>query len=120
MTVLLRVAVALAGLVGGLAVALCAVLLHAHLGGLLLGVATTAAVMVALPAGAARLGFAVGWVAVLWRASTERPEGDYLVSSDANGYALIGFGLLVLAGGLAGLVRRREADRDSGGVGTAP
>ncbi|KRB76951.1 hypothetical protein ASE01_09275 [Nocardioides sp. Root190] len=111
---------ALGGLVVGAAVGLCSVLLHDHLWGLLLGVATTLAVMVALPGGAARLGFAIGWVAVLWRATTERPEGDYLVSSDANGYVLLGFGLVVLAGGFTGLVGRRVPDGDSGGVGTAP
>jgi hypothetical protein len=94
-------------LVVGAAVGLCVVLLHDYWWGLLLGVATTAALLVALPpTWWGRLAFALGWVVVLWRATTERAEGDYLVSADVSGYGLLGFGLLVLVAGIAGLRRR--------------
>lgn len=104
-----------ASLVVGAAVGLCAVLLHDLWWGLLLGVVTTTALLVALPpAWWGRLAFALGWVVVLWRATTERAEGDYLVSADVSGYALLGFGLLVLTSGIAGL-RRRAAPVDGEG-----
>jgi hypothetical protein len=116
-------------LLGGMAVSTCAVLLHDYAWGLALGVVTTFALLVALPPGWwARSTFAVGWLVVLWQATTERPEGDYLVSSDASGYALLVAGMVVLAAGFVGLVRRgrpageRAADPtgDSGRVETSP
>lgn len=112
-------------LLGGSAVSVCTVFLHDYAWGLALGVVTTAALLVALPPGWwSRLPFAIGWVAVLWQGTTQRPEGDYLVSSDASGYALLVAGMAVLAGGFVGLVRRGRpaADPvgDSGGVETAP
>lgn len=116
-------------LLGGAAVSTCTVFLHDYAWGLVLGVGTTAALLVALPPGWwSRLAFAIGWVAVLWRGTTQRPEGDYLVSSDASGYALLIAGMVVLAAGFVGLVRRghRTGDPavdpavDSGGVETAP
>lgn len=120
-----RVPLAVLWLLAGLAVSTCTVLLHDYVWGLALGVVTTAAAMVALPPGWwSRLAFAVGWVTVLWRGTTQRPEGDYLVSSDASGYALLVAGIVVLAGGFVGLVRRGAAGTDpaadSGGVETAP
>lgn len=112
---------AVACLLGGVAVSTCTVLLHDYAWGLVLGVVTTFAALVALPPGWwSRLAFAIGWVGVLWQGTTERPEGDYLVSSDVSGYVLLGVGMLVLAGGFVGLVRRGRPAGDSGGVETAP
>lgn len=120
---------AVACLLGGMAVSTCAVLLHDYAWGLALGVVTTVALLVALPPGWwSRLAFAIGWVVVLWQGTTERPEGDYLVSSDGSGYALLLAGTVVLAGGFVGLVRRRrtagepaaDPTGDSGRVETAP
>ncbi|QSR25331.1 hypothetical protein CFH99_06805 [Nocardioides aromaticivorans] len=116
-----RAPLAVLCLLGGAAVSTCAVLLHDYAWGLVLGVVTTFALLVALPPGWwSRLSFAVGWVVVLWQATTERPEGDYLVSSDVSGYALLLAGMVVLAGGFVGLVRRGRPAGDSGGVETAP
>lgn len=121
MSLLLRGPAALASLAGGAAVGLGSVLLHDYWWGLLLGLAATVAVLVALPAGwSTRLAFALGWVAMLWRATTERTEGDYLVSSDVRGYSLLAFGMVVLAAGFVGLARRPPRDGDSGGVDPAP
>ena len=125
---LLRVLLAVPCLLGGAAVSTCSVLLHDYAWGLALGVVTTFALLVALPPGWwSRLAFAIGWVVVLWQATSERPEGDYLVSSDVSGYLLLLAGMLVLAGGVAGLVRRgraagdpvAEPAGDSGGLETA-
>ena len=123
-----RVLLAVPCLLGGAAVSTCSVLLHDYAWGLALGVVTTFALLVALPPGWwSRLAFAIGWVVVLWQATSERPEGDYLVSSDVSGYLLLLAGMLVLAGGVAGLVRRgraagdpvAEPAGDSGGLETA-
>ncbi len=97
-----------AALVAGATVGLCVVLLHDYWWGFLLGVATTAALLVALPpTWWGRLAFALGWVTMVWRATTERAEGDYLVSADVSGYGLLAAGLLVLVAGIAGLRRPR-------------
>lgn len=119
-----RALIAVLLLVGGGAVAVCTVLLHDYAWGMALGVATTVAVLMAAPPGWwGRFAFALGWVGVLWRASTETAAGDYLVSTDTAGYALLIFGLGVFAAGLAGLVPRRgshdEPAHDSGPVGPA-
>ncbi len=121
MALLRRGLLAVLCLLGGAAVSTCTVLLHDYAWGLALGVVTTAALLVALPPGWwARLAFAVGWVVVLWQATTQRPEGDYLVSSDASGYALLVAGMVVLAAGFVGLTRRRRPAVDSGGVEGSP
>jgi hypothetical protein len=99
-----RAAVAVLALVGGGVVGTCAVALHNYWWGLLLGVATTAALLVAIPGGWwRRLPFALGWFALALVLSLERPEGDYLVESSVNGYLLLGTGVGVLLGGVVGL-----------------
>ncbi len=65
-------------------------------GWFLLAVAAPLAVTVALRPGWRRAGFAVGWVGVLMVALLGRPEGDYVVSSTARGYALLGLGLALV------------------------
>lgn len=105
----------------GAAVGLGTVALHDYPWGLGLGVVTTAATMVALsPGWWSRLAFAFGWVAVLGFAVAPRPEGDYLVSSDLDGYLLLAVGMVVLVTGVVGVVRRRAGADDSGATGTAP
>lgn len=102
-----RALVALACLLLGAGVGLATVLLHGYGWGLGLGIAATAATLVALPGGWwRRLAFALGWTAVLGVATVQRPEGDYLVSSDASGYLLLATGVVVLAAGFVGLVPR--------------
>lgn len=115
-----RVLVAGACGVLGVAVAVCAVLLHGYLWGLALALATTAAVLVALPGGPPRLCFAAGWVLVLAVLTPTRTEGDYLVAGDVSGYALLISGLLVFAAGFVGLVKRPVPSRDSGPLDPAP
>lgn len=77
---------ALVGLVSGVA----AVLVHADWWGLLLGLATTAAVLVFLGVRRwARPAFALGWVTALVVAMLPRVEGDYLVAGSLEGYLLL-------------------------------
>lgn len=86
---LLRAGVVLGALLLGLATGLAAVLVHDRALGLLLGMAATGATLAAVPGGARRLGFVAGWVAVLGYAVVPRPEGDYLVAADLEGYLLL-------------------------------
>lgn len=99
----------------GAALAVATVALHQHGWGLALGLAATAASLVALPPGWwSRLTCALAWVLVLGLVAPERPEGDYLVPSNAAGYLLVASGIGVLAGGFVGLGRRTAAPEDSG------
>ncbi len=105
-----RVALALLALAGGAAAGRAAVGLHQYWWGLLLAVAATASVLVALPGGWwRRLAFALGWVAAVLVLAGERPEGDLLVAASIRGYLLLGAGVGVLLGGIVGL-RRHPAD----------
>jgi hypothetical protein len=88
----------------GAAVALAAVAVHrsAFPSGLLLALATTFAVSWWLmcstrPRTAAS--YSVGWLAVLALVVAGRPEGDFALAGDVEGYALLGAGfMLVLVG----------------------
>ncbi|WP_309646973.1 hypothetical protein [Nocardioides sp.] len=95
---------ALALLLGGAAVGLASVALHPLWWGLLLGVVATSAALWALPPGWwLRAAFGAGWAAMAAYLSVPRPEGDYVISADAQGYALLGFGVAVLIFSLATL-----------------
>ena len=99
-----RPAVAVLALAGGAVVGVCVVALHDYWWGLLIGVLTTVALLVAIPGGWwRRLPFALGWFASASVLAVERPEGDYLVDQSVNGYLLLGVGVGVLLGGVVGL-----------------
>jgi hypothetical protein len=116
-----RLAAALAVLLLGAVTCVFATVLHPRWWGLALGVVATTATLVALPGGWwSRLPFAVGFVAVLALLTSSRPEGDYLVASNLNGYLLLGFGLVVLLGGIVGLRARPGAPEDAGSLEGAP
>jgi len=94
--------------VAGAATGLAAVALHEIWWGFLLAAGTTVAVMLAVGRGwLTRLPFAIGWVALVAWVTPRRAEGDYVVSSDVPGYALLGFGWLVLMFALVTLRPRR-------------
>jgi hypothetical protein len=109
-----RVALAVLLVPAGVVVSLATVAVHARWWGLLLGLATTAAWLVALR-GWTRLPFALGWVVVLAFAAPARPEGDVVVANDAAGWLLLAAGVVVLLAGISGLRRRPpEESRPSG------
>jgi hypothetical protein len=97
----------------GAAVALAAVLVHRSVFplGLLLAVATTFAVPWWL-LGSARprtaASYVVGWLVVLALVVAGRPEGDYALSSDVEGYAMLGAGLLLVVVGVVSIAGRRR------------
>ncbi len=100
----MRLLAAPACLVLGAGVGLASVALHGYLWGLALGLAATAATLVALPGGWwARLPFALGWAGLLGAATVQRAEGDYVIASDVSGYALLAAGMVVLGSGVLGL-----------------
>jgi hypothetical protein len=107
-------------LLGGAVVGLAAVALHTIWWGLLLGAAATAATLYALPPGWwLRASFGLGWAATVGFLSVPRPEGDYLISSDANGYLLLGLGVVVLVVSFATLPRPTTKRADRGNRGCA-
>lgn len=109
--------VALAGLLvpAGALVSLATVAVHGRWWGLLLGLAATAAWLVALR-GWTRLPFAIGWVVVLAFAAPARPEGDVVVANDAAGWLLLAAGVVVLLAGISGLRRRPPEESRPAGI----
>ena len=109
-----RLTAHVAGLVLGGVVGLGALMVYraAFPWGLLLALVTSLAVLWRLLySRAPRIGtsYAVGWLVVFGLALRGRPEGDYLLAGDLEGYALVVGALAVLASGvvwLAGGSRR--------------
>jgi hypothetical protein len=96
-------------LVLGAAVALAAVAVHRSgpLGLLLALAASALTVGVLSSSGRPRLAtsYAAGWLVVFGAVVAGRPEGDYAVASDVDGYALMVTSLVVVVGGVSGLRR---------------
>ena len=106
-------------LVLGAVTGTAAVLVHTGWAWLVLGVLAAAATLRWLPPNGPRIGFAVGWCIAVARGTLARPEGDYLVSADAQGWTLRGASLAVLVAALA-TVRVRPARGDDPGVRGTP
>jgi len=105
-----RVLMAVSLLLVGAATGIAAVFVHRMTWGLALGLVATALTAYALPPGwSTRLPFVLGWVAMVGWLTVPRPEGDYLVSENWQGYTMLGFGMVLLVTGLATLPRPRRA-----------
>ena len=105
----MRVLAALALLVAGAATGVATVAVHDRWWGLALAVTATAATLVALPAGWwSRLPFALGWVGFIGWIVNPRPEGDYVIAQDAQGYLLLAVAFVALVFGVATLPRPRR------------
>ena len=88
-------------LVLGAVVGIACVGVHNTWWGLPLALVTTAASAYALPGGwTGRAPFALGWAVVVAALALPRPEGDFLIAGDLNGYVLLGFGLALLVASL--------------------
>jgi len=102
----MRVLAAAGLVVAGAVTSLSAVAVHERWWGLPLAVAATVLALAALaPGWCSRVAFAAGWAGMLAVLASPRPEGDYAVSRDLPGYALLGLGLGVLVAGLLTLPR---------------
>ncbi|GAB3851230.1 hypothetical protein GCM10028801_00360 [Nocardioides maradonensis] len=110
-----RLVVAAATLLLGGAVSLFTVALHGYPWGLALGLMTTAATMVALPGGWARMPFALGWSALVVYASQVRPEGDFVIAQDVAGWAVLVAAVVVLIAGMIGARKRSPVVPPEGG-----
>ncbi|MDH2414993.1 DUF6113 family protein [Nocardioides sp. CER19] len=80
----------------GAAVGLAATWTHNRWWALALGAAATLVSELAVPPGLLRVAYAGGWVAASAYFLLARPEGDFVVGSDAIGYTFLGLGLVVL------------------------
>ena len=106
----MRVLIAVGLLLAGAATGVASVGLHEMWWGLVFAAVASIVAVVALPAGWwSRLAFVVGWdLAVGWLV-IPRAEGDYVISEDAQGYAVLALGLVILVLGVATLPRPARA-----------
>jgi Family of unknown function (DUF6113) len=56
--------------------------------------------------------YGAGWLVVFGIAVVGRPEGDYALANDFDGYTLVGAGFVVLVVSLTSLAARPPAQRD--------
>ncbi len=106
---LVGVAAGTSSLALGLVLATMVVAVHGRWWSLMLAAATTLAVVLALPAGVARIGLAAGLAVGVGLATRTRPEGDYLVAADARGYLLEALVVVVVVGALVTLPGPRRS-----------
>jgi hypothetical protein len=97
-------------LLAGAVTGVTAVALHELVWGFVLGAVATVVTVYALPAGWLRMGFVLGWVVIVGWLTVPRAEGDYLISQDWQGYALLGIGIAALVAGVATLPRPARLD----------
>lgn len=103
---------------GGLS-ATAAVLVHHAWWGLALGLSAGVATLAWLPGGAPRVGFAVGWLLVVSRATLTLPAGDYLVASDTAGWSFLAGSFVLIVAAMATPGRRPGRADDHGVRGSA-
>ena len=102
----MRLVAALGLLVVGAVTGIATVAVHEMAGWLALATVATLLTAFALPPGWwSRLAFVLGWVPMVGWLAVPRPEGDYVISEDWQGYAVLGLGLLLLVVGIATLPR---------------
>ena len=94
-----------AGLLLGLLVGVAAVAVHPWWWGVLLAVAASSAMLLALPRGASRIAYAAAWAIVIALAATPRPTGGYAVAGDLEGYLMISWAVLMIVVATATVAR---------------
>lgn len=109
----MRLAIGVLLLPGGAVIGTAAALVHDTLWGLPLAIISVIVTVRALPAGAPRVGFALGWSAAVGAFAVPRPAGDYLVSGGVAGYLLLLTALVSVVAALATVPpRSRDVSRD--------
>lgn len=97
-------------LLAGAATGIATVALHDLSWGFVLGAVATVAAVVVLPAGWwSRLAFVVGWDLMVGWLTFPRPEGDYVISQNWQGYAVLALGLVLLVVAIGTLPRPTRA-----------
>lgn len=95
-----------AALVVGAVTGLATVAVHDVWWGLAWGAAAAVATLLALGRGPWGLVYVLGFDGLVGFLIPTRPEGDYVIASDAHGYALLGLGVLLLTASIVRLPRR--------------
>ena len=109
----MRILGAVGLLLAGAATGVATVALHELWWGLAFGLVATVITVLALPAGWwSRLSFVAGWDLMVGWLAFPRPEGDYVISQDVQGYAVLALGLVLLVVAIGTLPR--PATRGSG------
>ena len=99
-------------LLAGAATGVATVALHELAWGFALAVVATVVAVAALPPGWwSRLAFVAGWDLVVGWLSFPRAEGDYVISQDWPGYAVLGLGLVLLVVAIGTLPRPGDRPR---------
>ena len=119
MSRLFGLALALLLLLLGAATALATVAVHQAWWGVLLGLAATLTALRALGRGwTTRLPYGLGWAAMVAWLAPRRPEGDYVISSDLAGYAVVALAAAVLVVSVATLPRPGRTTAGPEGAGS--
>lgn len=93
-------------LTAGLAAGIASAAVHQRWWALVVAAVATLLTLYAAPPGwDTRFAYTIGWVGIVGFVTLGRPEGDYLVAADAQGYALLGLALVVLVLGVSTLPR---------------
>jgi hypothetical protein len=102
-------------LLAGIAAAVGTVAVYQDRVGLVLGALTSLVLVLLAPAGwGTRLPYGAGYAATVALLSASRGEGDYLVTSSAAGYVVLGLALVVLVLAIGTLPRPgRTTDRQN-------
>jgi hypothetical protein len=101
-------------LVVGAVTGVATVAVHDLVWGFVLAIAATATTTLALPAGWwSRLAFVAGWVGMVGWLTIPRAEGDYLISQDWQGYAVLGVAVVLPIVALGTLPRPTRRPPDS-------
>lgn len=109
MELLARTGLAFYFLVAGLLTSVSLVALHSRWWGMSLGLAATAAMLVATPrVWWGRPAFCLGWIVIVAVVMTGRPEGDFVLASDTSGYLVLVSAFVVIVWGLVTIPRRAE------------
>lgn len=95
-----------AALLAGAVTGLATVAIHDVWWGLAWGAATAVATLLALGRGLWGLAYVAGFDGLVGFLVPSRPEGDYVIASDAQGYALLGLGVVLLTASIIRLPRR--------------
>lgn len=115
-----RLAIGVLLLPGGAVIGTAATLVHATVWGLPQAIISVIVTVRALPAGAPRVGFALGWSAAVGAFTVPRPAGDYLVTGGVTGYLLLLTALVSMGAALATVPpRSRDGCRDKSPVDAA-
>jgi hypothetical protein len=102
-------------LMAGLATGIATVAVHQVWWELALAAAATVALLLAAPPGLwTRVPFAVAYAGMVGVASVPRPEGDYLLGGNVEGYAVLGTALWVLVVSFATLRRPAQSPSEEG------